>query len=186
MQVQCRVKYKIKHSSSLFLAQKISQRAADSQDCEGPEHDGVPLHGPQPDHHLLGVVTPGEGLLGHRDIQEGAERLPAFPHVEDQQLGLRDLSLHLEHSETQIFHLSIKGVHNIHNMCSRLQKGIDPTNDIVVVLDSDLIIPVPEEPESRLLPIINGSKQSPWVAGTEVGRRETAPSGTVLVLVGLL
>ena len=89
-------------SSSLFLAQKISQRAADSQDCEGPEHDGVPLHGPQPDHHLLGVVTAGERLLGHLDIQEGAERLPAFPHVEDQQLGLRDLSPHLEHSETQI------------------------------------------------------------------------------------
>ena len=53
----------------------------------------------------------------------------------------------------------------------------------VVLLEPDLIIPVPEEPESRLLPVINGSKQSPGVAGAEVGGRETAPSGPEIALI---
>ena len=74
----------------------MSQNPTDSQDCQRPEEEGVPLHGPQPDHHLLGVVTPREGLLRYGHLQEGAQRLPAFSHVEDQQLGLRDLSGHLQ------------------------------------------------------------------------------------------
>ena len=47
------------------------------------------------------------------------------------------------------------------------------------MLTSDLIIPVCEEPHSCLLPAINGSKQSPGVAGTKVGGGETTPVGNI-------